>query len=409
MSRFVYTARSAATGRKVRGALEAESLGALLARLHEAGYVPLSVRPENPWLDADVRKLLGLGASAVPTRDRALFFRQMATMLRAGLPLRASLRAAAEQAGGRIRQVAQGLLREIESGRSLHDAMRQFPDAFQPLHVALVRSGELSGTLDEVLERLAGDEERRLKTEGRIRSASAYPLFVLVVAVVVLAFMTYFIVPTFVGIFEQLQVPLPWTTRVLVALSTRPVYGYLFLVALAALAAAAVLYVRSPQGRARYDAWKLRAPALGPLVRLLALARLTRGLATMFRSGFPILEALEAAGTMAGNAVFESAMREVRRSVEQGSGLADGFRFAGAFPAFLVEMAAVGERTGALDELLDRAAAMYEAEAEERLSSLTSVLEPLLVLLMGGVIGFIALSVFLPMFSLISNVSKMPG
>ncbi|MBX6773602.1 MAG: type II secretion system F family protein, partial [Chloroflexi bacterium] len=142
---------------------------------------------------------------------------------------------------------------------------------------------------------------------------------------------------------------------------------------------------------------------------LLALARLTRGLATMFRSGFPILEALEAAGTMAGNAVFESAMREVRRSVEQGSGLADGFRFAGAFPAFLVEMAAVGERTGALDELLDRAAAMYEEEAEERLSSLTSVLEPLLVLLMGGVIGFIALSVFLPMFSLISNVSKMPG
>ncbi|MFS8639469.1 MAG: type II secretion system F family protein [Symbiobacteriaceae bacterium] len=409
MSRFVYVARSAASGRRVSGRMEADSVPEVLARLHDSGYVPLVVRRESPWLDMDVRELVGLGRPRVPTRDRALFFRQMATMVRAGLSLGAALRSVAEQGSRRMRPIATGLRREIEGGRSLHEAMSRFPEAFHRVHVALIRSAELTGTLDEVLDRLARDEERRLKTEGKIRSALAYPIFVLVVAAAVMAVMVYFVLPTFVGIFQQLGIPLPWTTRVLVSLASRPLYGYLFLVGLAALGAVAWLYVRSPEGRARLDAFKLRAPLLGPLVRSLVLARLTRGLATMFRSGFPILDSLEAAGEVAGNTVLRTAMEEVRRSVEQGASLAEALRIAGAFPPLLVDMVAVGERTGALDELLDRAAALYEEEADERLAGLTSLLEPVLVVAMGGVVAFIAFSVFLPMFSLISNVTQLGG
>lgn len=404
---FYYVARHGASGRKVQGRIEADSVSQVLGLLHASGYIPLVIRRESRWRDADVRDLLGLNRTGLATRDRAVFFRQLATMIRAGLPLSACMESLVEQGRGRLRQVAAGILRDVQSGRLLHEAMAHARGAFDDVHVAMVRAAELSGRLDEVLARLAADEDRRLKVEGKVRSALAYPAFVLLVAVAVVAVMVTFIVPTFVGIFQQFNVPLPWPTRFWVTLMNRPAVAYLAVLVLGTLVAAAWLWARSPAGRARVDGWILRAPVVGPVARALVVARVTRGLASMVRSGFPLLEALDAAGRLAGNQVFRVALEETRKGVERGASLSAALRVSGVFPALVVDLVAIGERSGALDELLDRAAALAEEETDNRLAALSSLLEPVLVVLMGGVVGFIALSVFLPMFTLMSSVTQV--
>ena len=389
--------------------MEAESVADVLARLTEAGYVALSVRPLVAWRDLDVRELLGLGARGLGTRERAMFFRQLAALLKAGIPLTTALESLAAQTRGRLHTVVEGLYRTIAGGHTLHDAMAYQGPSFHPVHLALVRAAELSGTLDQVMERMAADEERRLRLEGRLRSAMMYPAFVLAVTLAVVAVMVTFVVPTFAGLFDQFGLPLPAVTRfwlsvvqdrrLLVLLGGGLVLGVLAL----------VLAIHSPGGRARWDAWTLRLPTLGPLLKTLVLARITRALATMYRSGLPMLEALEAARELAGNRVFATALEETRSGLQQGAGLATSLRLTGVFPGVLVDMVAVGESTGALDDLLDRAARFYEDDAEHRLSGLTSLVEPVLVVLMGGLIGFIAVSVFLPMLSLITGVSALGG
>ena len=406
---FIYIARNAATGRRVTGRMEGESVRDVLARLSEAGYVTLSVRPATPWRDQDVRELLGMGRRGLAAKDRALFFRQMAALLKAGISLTAALESLAGQSRGRLREVTEGLSRSIDSGRSLHEAMAYHGAAFHPVHLALVRAAELSGTLDEVMERLAADEERRVRIEAKLRSAMSYPAFVLMVTLAVVMVMVTFIVPTFAGIFTQFDLPLPWPTRMWLAVASSR-YVLLGLVGTGVSVLLAFwVWVRSPGGRARWDALKLRLPVLGPLLQTLILARVTRALATMYRSGLPMLEALEAAAALSGNSVFRTALAEARAGLEQGAGLAPSLGMTGAFPAVLVDMVAVGEATGALDDLLERAAGFYEDDAEHRLGSLTSLVEPILVVLMGGLIGFIAVSVFLPIFSLISGVSAVGG
>ncbi|GAB6876234.1 type II secretion system F family protein [Thermaerobacter litoralis] len=404
---FYYVARHGASGRKVQGRIEAESISQVLGLLHASGYTPLAIRRESRWRDADIRELLGLRRSSLATRERAAFFRQLATMVRAGLPLSAAMESLIEQSRGRLRQVSAGVLRDIRSGQLLHEALARQGGAFDEVHVALVRAAELAGRLDEVLSRLASDEERRLRVEGKVRSALAYPAFVLVVALAVVAVMVTFIVPTFVGIFEQFDVPLPWPTRFWVALMTHPGLMYLVLVVTGLLITAVWLWARSATGRRYVDAWLLRAPVFGPVVRSLVVARVTRGLASMVRSGFPLLDALDAAARLAGNHVFRVALEETRKGVERGGGLSAALRVGGVFPALVVDLVAIGERSGALDELLERAATVAEEETDNRLAALTSLLEPVLVVLMGGVVGFIALSVFLPLFSLMSSVTQI--
>lgn len=406
---FHYVARHVATGRKVRGRVEADTVGDVLGLLHASGYVALTIRPEKAWRDADIRDLLGLRRIGLSARERVVFFRQMGTMVRAGLPLRVALESLVESGRGRLRGVATSVLRDVEAGRSLHEALGRVPGAFDTIHIALIRSAELTGRLDEVLGRLAADEERRVKVEGKVRSALAYPAFVLMVAAGVVAVMVTFIVPTFVGIFEQFDVPLPWPTRFWVALMTQPRLAYGLALALSTGVAAAWLWSRSPAGRRRVDAWKLRAPVVGNVVQALIVSRVTRSLASMVRSGFPLLEALAAAGRLAGNHVFQEALDETRKGVERGASLSAALRFTGVFPALVVDLVTIGERSGALDEMLDRAAALAEEDTDNRLAALTSLLEPVLVVMMGVVVGFIALSVFLPMFTLMSSVTQIGG
>ena len=404
---YVYVARDVATGRRVKGRMDAESLNEVLARLHQAGYVTLRVRPLVPWRDLDVREALRRGRQRLSPRERAVFFRQMAALLKAGIPLTTALASLATQSRGRLREVNLQLQRLIDQGHSLHEALALQAPAFHAVHLALVRSAELSGTLDEVMERLAADEERRLRVEGKLRSAMAYPLFVLAVTMVVLLVMVTFIVPTFVGIFQQFEIPLPWPTRFWLAVAG---HGWLLPGGLAVLAVGGLafgLWTRSSQGRRRWDALKLRFPVFGSLWKTLILARVTRALDTMYRSGLPMLEALEAVEHLAGNSVYATALAETRRGLEQGGSLATSLRNTGVFPGVLVDVVAIGEATGALDDLLDRAARLYEEEAEQRLGSLTSLVEPVLVVIMGGLVGFIAVSVFLPVLSLLSGVSTL--
>ncbi|QBS37587.1 type II secretion system F family protein [Thermaerobacter sp. FW80] len=406
---YVYLARDIRTGRRVRGRIEAASLQEALGRLREAGYVALHVRPLVWWRDLDVRDWLRRDRLRLHPRERAVFFRQMAALLRAGIPLTTALASLAAQSRGRLQELNRRLHRSIDAGRSLHEALALQAGAFHPVHLALVRAAELSGTLDEAMARLAADEERRVRVEGKLRAAMGYPLFVLVVTLGVLVVMVTFVVPTLAGIFAQFELPLPWPTRFWVGVA-RDGRGLAGFVALAAsIGAAAWGWARSPAGGRRWDAWKLRLPIIGPLAQALVLARITRALATLYRSGLPMLESLAAAGALAGNRVFTAALAQARSALQRGASLASALGAPGVFPQVLVDLVAVGEATGALDELLDRAARLYEDEADRRLDGLTTLVEPVLVLVMGAVVGFVAISVVLPILALLSGVTALGG
>jgi len=402
----VYVARSAATGRRVRGRMPGGSPAEVLSQLHQSGYVTLHVRPVRPWLENEVH-LGGMFEERAGSRDRAYFYRQLATMLQAGLPLRSALEAAAPESNRSMHRILPRLQREVAAGSTLHEAVTLFPKYFPNLHAALLRAGEVSGRLDEVVERLARDEEQQVKLETKLRSAMTYPAFVMVAAVCILVFVVLVILPTFVTLFQSLNVQLPWLTKALLYLAAHPVLPLGGLIALALIALAVAQYLASPRGRPGWDAFKLRAPIFGHLVRTLSLARLGRALAGLVRSGYPLLESLETSGEAAGNEVFRRAMIEVRRAVERGEGLAGPMRISGVFPGPMIEMVAVGEQSGQLDRMLDRLAAIYEMEAEGQLESLTSLLEPALVAVMGVVIGVIGAAIYLPIFTLVSHSGQM--
>jgi type IV pilus assembly protein PilC len=396
---YEYTARDA-TGKVMAGALEAVSDTSVAQKLRETGYFITRLQRKSAALS-----LAGLfGTRGIGLRDLALFSRQFAAMINAGLAMVRTLSILEEQATQQqLRAVIGDVRAEIEGGATLSSALGRHPHVFSTLYVNMVRAGEAGGVLDEVLARLATFLEKELALRQKIRAATTYPILLASAAMGALLFMTVVIIPQFATFFTEVGAgaELPVATRMAMGVSLIVrLYWWVGVPVLLALVYGLRWYARTPGGRASYDRLKLRLPILGPVNRKIVIARFSRTLSTLVASGVPIMQALEVVGGAIDNAEVARAVNAVRTSVREGASIALPLQASGVFPPMVVQLVKVGEETGTLDTMLNKVADFFDAEIESTVNSLTSIIEPVLIVGMGVVIGALLISLYLPIFNL---------
>ncbi len=392
-------------GKRLKGIVDAGSAAAARQKLRETEIYPVEIREAGGAKkeDADNGPSLRLSLQKVGLRDVAVMTRQLATLLGAGLPLVPSLATLVTQTvHPQLKKTLAQIREEVNEGNSLTDSMGRFPQTFPPFYINMVRAGEASGALNVVLERLADFSEAQQALRTKIRSALAYPVLMFFIGSGVLLFLVAFIVPNITKIFSEMHQNLPAVTVFLIALS-----GFLksFWWLLAGALVAGVIggryaVTKTDEGRALWDALKLRAPLFGPIVQKMAVARFTRTLGTLLHSGVPMLTALQIAGNVVENRIIADDIRQAAREVEEGQPLSVPLSRNGLFPPMAIEMISVGEQSGNLEIMLYRIADAYEKEVEAAVMILTSLLEPIMILFMGLVVGFIVVSILLPIFEM---------
>jgi len=342
----------------------------------------------------------------VGLRELTVFARQFATMVNAGLSMVRTLSILEQQTESqKLRQIIGEVRKEVEEGMTLSDSFGKHPETFNTLMVNMVRAGEVGGVLDDVLNRVATFFEKDLSLRQKVRAAITYPAAIFIFALGVIFFLVFFILPQFIGFFKGMDLVLPLPTRFLI-FSTELLTGYwyvflgFFLLGMYGFR----MYVNTPAGRFRFDQFKLRVLVFGPLVRKVIISRFTRTLGTLISSGVPIMQALEVVAKAVENKVVSQAIENVRSSIREGESIAIPMQSSGLFPPMVVQMTAVGEETGSLDSMLQKVADFYDAEVETTLAQLTSILEPLLIMFLGFVVGFIVLSFYMPLYQLITGV-----
>jgi type II secretory pathway component PulF len=346
------------------------------------------------------RSGLRLGRSGRP--QLVLSTRQLATLVKAGMPLLRALRTVSDQLDpGPLRDVFAAVATDVESGVKFSEALSRHPRWFPAFYVNMVRAGEVGGLLDEILKRLAELLEKQARLRDRVRSALMYPAFVMFAAVSILIILMTFVVPTFVSMFAELGSSLPWPTQLLVTVSAiMKSWWWAVLIAIAGAGALLRAVLATPNGRRVADQLSLHAPVFGSLTERLLISRFARTLGTLLSSGVPILGALETVRATVTNVVLEEALQEVEQSLKVGESLARPMELSGVFPPLVTRMVALGEETGQLDQMLMQVADSYEEEVEVQLAGLTQLLEPLLIVFVGGMVGFIVIAMFLPLMSL---------
>ncbi|MBI3321255.1 MAG: type II secretion system F family protein [Candidatus Omnitrophica bacterium] len=328
--------------------------------------------------------------------------RQLATLVKAGMPLLRALRTVSDQLDpGPLRDVFGVIATDVESGVKLSEALSSHPTWFPTFYVNMVRAGEIGGLLDEILKRLAELLEKQARLRERVKSALMYPAFVMVAAVGILIVLMAFVVPTFLGMFTELGSALPLPTRILVGMCTMiRQWWWMVLLMLVGMGLLFRTWLHTPMGRRLLDQAMLHAPVFGSLVERLLISRFARTLGTLITSGVPILSALETVRATVTNVVIDAALQDVERSLKVGESLARPMELSGVFPPLVTRMVALGEETGQLDRMLMQVADNYEEEVEVQLAGLAQLLEPLLIVFVGGVVGFIVIAMFLPLMSL---------
>jgi type IV pilus assembly protein PilC len=391
-------------GKLLGGTLEADNEQAVVAKLRQLGYAPVSIQAEKgAGLKAEVRLP---GAGRVKLKDLAVFSRQFATMINSGLSLLRALTILGEQtANKRLAQIIALVRAEVEKGVSLSAAMAKHPKVFNRLYVSMVRAGEIGGFLDQVLVKVAETFEKEVALRGKIKSAMTYPVVVFVMVLGIVAAMLVFIVPTFESLYESLGGKLPLPTQLLINASN--VVRRLFLLVILAVGLLLFGFRRwkaTQRGRYLVDAFKLKVKVFGPLFHKSALSRFSRTLSTLIRSGVPILQALEIVRETVNNAVISRAVQDVQESVREGESLALPLAKHATFPSMVVQMMAVGEETGALEVMLAKVADFYDQEVEAAVASLTSLIEPILIAVMGAAVGGMVIALYMPLFNIINLV-----
>jgi len=391
-------------GAAVRGELSATSEQAVLEQLRGRGLTVLEVRPRSAgssW-NLDLSAL-----RPVRARDLTVVTRQLATMVSSGLTLLKALFVLEEQTESpRLRAALTGVRQDVEAGRALSDSLAAHPKIFSPLYVSMVRAGETGGFLDSALLRVADQLESEDSLRRQVRSAMVYPATVIVFALVVMFALVAFIVPVFAKIFTEQGAQLPALTRFTVGLSDA-LRGYPWVLAagLFAVVFGFRRWKRSAAGREQWDRLRLRIPLrIGDIQRKIALARWSRTLSALVGAGVPMLEAIDVTGRTAGNRVVDLAMGSVRSSVQAGGTIAGALRGEPVFPAMVAQMVSVGEETGALDTTLAKVADFYEDEVSAAVKALTSILEPAMIVIVGAIVGFVVISMYLPMFQVYDKV-----
>jgi type IV pilus assembly protein PilC len=394
---FEYAVRDR-KGKLFNGRLDAPNEAALVQKLRGMGYAPVSVRETGGGMN---RELKLPGANRVGLKDLAVMSRQFATMINSGLSLLRALSILSEQTeNAALARTLAEVRNAVESGQALSTALARHPRVFPPLMVNMTRAGEVGGFLDSVLLQVAANFESEVKLRGKIKSAMTYPVVVFCIAIFAVVGMLLFIVPIFAKMFSDLGGELPAPTKVLVFLSGAMRLGAPVLLVLGVVGAIAWSRVKhSERVRRIVDPAKLRVPVFGALFQKVALSRFTRNLGTMLRSGVPILQSLEIVGDTAGNVVLRDAAHAVEESVRRGESLAEPLAQHKVFPPMVVQMLAVGEDTGAMDTMLHKIADFYDDEVEATTEALTSLIEPLMIAVLGGLIGAMIIALYMPIFS----------
>ncbi len=343
----------------------------------------------------------------VPAKTLALFTRQFSVMIDSGLPLIQCLSIMSEQQEHKGFKMVLNLVREdVEAGATLADAMRKHPNMFDTLFVNMVAAGEAGGILDIILRRLAIFVEKAAKLKRAVLGASIYPAVVILVAVVVIFVIMLWVIPVFATLFEGLNATLPLPTRIVMGLSNLIAQFIIPIIAIAVLSVVGFrYYYKTDSGRYTVDRIMLALPIMGTVLKKIAIARFSRTLSTLLVSGVPILEGLEITAGTAGNVVLEEALLRARREVSEGKTLAEPIKKTAIFPPMVTSIVAVGEQTGELDQMLEKLADYYEEEADEAVASMLALLEPVMIIFLGGIIGTIVVSMYLPIFSLIRELS----
>jgi type IV pilus assembly protein PilC len=393
------------SGKMIEGSLEAESSALVANKLRQMGYVPIAIDKKQTTGVQRELHIPGLG-NRVKLKEVAIFARQFATMIDAGLTMLRSLQILALQTESKpLAAVIIQVRQDVESGSSLSQAFAHHPKVFNKLFVAMVRSGESGGVLDEVLLQLASTIEKQVELRRKVKSAMTYPLVVLALVFVILTAMLVFIIPLFKGFYKSLNGTLPLMTRVLITISD--LFVKLFPLVIVLIVVAVILFrkwIATENGRSRWDVFKLRVPVFGGLVHKTALARFARTFGVLLSSGVPILEALEITKETAGNVVLSRGLEDVQAGVKIGEPIARPLEAHKVFPPMVTQMMAVGEESGALDTLLEKIAEFYDQEVEATVNALTSLLEPLLIVVLGGVVGTMVIALYLPMFNIIKLI-----
>jgi type IV pilus assembly protein PilC len=408
MPNFTYRGVTAGGG-QVRAEISAPDERAAARQLRSQGIVVQNIAVKRgTGGKIDIGELPGLGTllGGVRGKDISVFSRQFATMIAAGLPLVQCLQTLGMQMERkRFQDIIAKVAYEVESGSTLSDALGRFPRIFDELYVNLVHVGETGGVLDSMLSRLSTYLEKAQALRHRVQMAIVYPIMVMTIAVLVVAFLMIFIIPIFAAFFNNAGVPLPLPTRIVIAVSngvTR--YWYIILILWAAGMYGFRAWYRTEAGRLTVDRFLLRAPIFGPLVRKISIARFTRTLSALLGGGVPIIDALRITAKTAGNRVVENSVMAARERVMAGQTLGERLKDSGVFPPMVVQMVIVGEQTGALDNMLAKVADYYEDEVDVAVAGLTSLLEPLLIVFLGVVIGGIVIAIYLPIFKVVTLV-----
>jgi len=388
-------------GKIQQGVMAAENKEAVVAMLRKQQVLVTAVTEKGKEI------ALPKFGGGVKQKEIAIFTRQFSVMIDAGLPLVQCLEILGTQQKNRVFQkVLFEVRQDVESGSTLADSLRKHPKVFNDLFCNMIAAGEAGGILDTILQRMSSYIEKRVKLQAAVRSAMIYPVAVITIAVAVVVIILWKVIPTFAALFEGLGAQLPLPTRVTIAVSHfLGRYMWLIVLLLGAGVFGLFQYHRTHKGKRQIDGIILKLPILGMLQRKIAVARFCRTLGTLLTSGVPILDGLEITARTSGNSIVEDAIMATRKSIEEGKTIAQPLEETDVFPPMVIQMISVGEQTGALDAMLSKIADFYEDEVDEAVENLMSLLEPVIILFLGVMIGGIVISMYMPMFSLIGKIS----
>ncbi len=383
-------------GRATSGQMQAENAAGVSNSLSKQGYIPVSVTAVSSGFS------LGPLFGKVNLTDVMVFTRQLWTLQKAGIPLQASLVSLRDQVTDpRFKKIIIEVIRSIEGGSSLSSAMASHPEAFDLLYVNMVKAGEASGKLDEVLFYLAEMCEFEAETREKIKSATRYPILALITLVFAFLMIVSFVIPKFSILFHQFKKELPMPTRILLGINHLIQHEwFLMLFVLVAFVFLFRFYTNTKQGRYQWDYFKIKMPVTGPLLFNLVMARFAKILSQLLSSGIPILQALQLVSDTVGNTVVQKAVIDIQRSVNEGKGMSEPMKRSGFFSPMVVQMVAVGEQSGQTEELLEHVSSYYELQANTMIKNLTTLIEPVLIAFLGLIVLFLALGIFLPMWDL---------
>jgi len=402
---FEYKGILAATGKQVKGVRDAENAKALRAALRKDGIL-LTTAAEERAAAAQTKRSINLFAftQRPSLNDVAVMTRQLATLLKAGIPLFESLTALIDQTEKEALKRALTQVREqIREGTSFAKALEAHPSIFQPLYINMVRAGEASGMLQTVLERITGFLEAQAKLRGKVSSALAYPALMALLGVSLVSVLMVAVVPNVTSIFASMDQALPWYTAALIGVSDFLANFWWIVLGLLIIGIYAFRrWVRTPAGRLKWHAIVLRLPIVGKLVQMIAIARFSRTLGTLLGAGVALLGAMDIVKNVLGNAVLEKVVTDAIGSIREGQSIAEPLKRSGRFPPMVTHMITIGEKSGQLEEMLQNVSNAYDLEVETRVQVLTSLLEPLMIIFMGGAVGFIAFSILMPLIQMSS-------